>query len=64
MESAAAEGGRVVERFYRMPGSGGDGCGLGLPIVQEIARRHRAELVLQDADGGGLRTRVSFPAAA
>jgi two-component system sensor histidine kinase TctE len=30
---------RVTERFYRAS-SEGDGCGLGLAIVAEIAQRH------------------------
>jgi two-component system sensor histidine kinase TctE len=55
---------RVLERFYRIPGTGGDGCGLGLAIATEIARRHGAALSLQDGAGGrGLRVEVRFPAA-
>lgn len=54
---------RVFERFYRIPGTPGDGCGLGLPIVQEIARRHGADLALHTVPGGGLRVRIEFPAA-
>lgn len=56
---------RVVERFYRAPGTVGDGCGLGLAIVEEIARAHRAELKIgAGAHGVGARVRVTFPAAA
>lgn len=51
---------RALERFYRLPGTPGDGCGLGLTIVQEIARRHAATLGLHTADGGGLRVRLEF----
>lgn len=51
---------RALERFYRLPGSPGDGCGLGLTIVQEIATRHAATLQLQTADDGGLRARLDF----
>ena len=54
---------RALERFYRLPGSPGDGCGLGLTIVQEIARRHGSRLELHAADGGGLRARVQFASA-
>lgn len=32
----------ALERFYRIPGSGGDGCGLGLAIVREVADVHGA----------------------
>ncbi|MBI5721455.1 MAG: sensor histidine kinase N-terminal domain-containing protein [Burkholderiales bacterium] len=46
---------RVLERFYRRPGAGGSGSGLGLSIVKEICERHDIELTLQDgADGLGL----------
>ena len=53
---------RVVERFYRAPGTGGDGCGLGLAIVDEIARAHRAVLAIESGPNGrGTRVRVTFP---
>ena len=39
----------VFQPFYRALGSEADGSGLGLPIVQEIARQHGAEVVLEDA---------------
>ncbi|MBN9395346.1 MAG: sensor histidine kinase N-terminal domain-containing protein [Candidatus Melainabacteria bacterium] len=32
----------VFERFFRVPGAQGDGSGLGLSIVQEVARSHKA----------------------
>lgn len=53
---------RVFERFYRIPGTVGEGCGLGLPIVREIAQLHGAEIHLQGVMPSGLRVRVSFPA--
>ena len=56
---------RVLERFYRRPGSGGGGAGLGLPIVAQIAEGHDATLRLLDGGGGkGLRVELRFPAAA
>ncbi|MGH8660487.1 MAG: sensor histidine kinase, partial [Burkholderiales bacterium] len=55
---------RVFERFYRVLGTGTDGCGLGLAIVREIAASHRAEVTLAPgADGRGTLVRVSFPRA-
>ncbi|WP_284336335.1 sensor histidine kinase [Comamonas sp. NoAH] len=39
----------VFQPFYRALGSEADGSGLGLPIVQEIARQHDAEVLLDDA---------------
>ncbi|WP_153147368.1 ATP-binding protein [Dechloromonas sp. H13] len=56
-----AERARVFDRFYRRAGESAGGSGLGLAIVRAIARRHGAEVVLDDAPGGGLRARVVFP---
>ncbi len=51
-----------------MLGNEADGSGLGLPIVQEIARQHGAVVTLEDAQPGqappGVRVVVSFPLAA
>jgi two-component system, OmpR family, sensor histidine kinase TctE len=56
---------RVRERFYRSPGSPGMGAGLGLAIVEEIARVHEATLVIgAGSSGGGARLRVRFAAPA
>jgi two-component system sensor histidine kinase TctE len=56
---------RVRERFYRIPGSTGHGCGLGLAIVDEITRLHGADLVITGgARGRGTRIRVCFARAA
>jgi two-component system OmpR family sensor kinase/two-component system sensor histidine kinase QseC len=52
---------RVFDRFYRRAGEQESGSGLGLAIVKAIARRHGAEVALDDAPGGGLRAAVSFP---
>ncbi len=55
---------RVLERFYRIPGAPGHGCGLGLAIVEEIARLHEAAVTIAAGTGGrGTRVRVRFPAA-
>ena len=54
----------VFERFYRVLGSGEDGSGLGLPIVQEIAELHRARVTLSPNPAGqGLSRRPYFRAA-
>ena len=56
---------RVFERFYRVLGTGTEGCGLGLSIVREIALSHRAEVTLAAGAGGrGTVARVAFPRAA
>jgi two-component system sensor histidine kinase TctE len=58
-----AERARVRERFYRRPGSAGTGAGLGLAIVDEIARVHGARFSIDSGAGGtGSRMRVRFPA--
>jgi two-component system sensor histidine kinase TctE len=56
-----AERSRVRERFYRMPGATGIGCGLGLAIVDEIARVHGAAFSIGAGEAGrGARMRVRF----
>ena len=56
----------IFQPFYRALGSDADGSGLGLPIVQEIARQHEAEISVEDARPGqtppGARFTVRFPA--
>ena len=53
----------VFERFYRIPGSPGHGCGLGLAIVREIAELHGASLSFPPSSLGGLHVRIVFPLA-
>jgi two-component system sensor histidine kinase TctE len=56
-----AERERVRERFYRAAGSDGQSSGLGLAIVEEIARSHHARFDILDAhEGTGARMRVTF----
>jgi two-component system sensor histidine kinase TctE len=57
---------RVLERFYRVPGTPGTGSGLGLAIVREIATGHGASISITDATGGssatrGCRVAITFP---
>jgi two-component system, OmpR family, sensor histidine kinase TctE len=53
---------RVLERFYRMPGTTGTGSGLGLAIVREIAAGHGAALEISHGMGGrGCRVAITFP---
>jgi two-component system sensor histidine kinase TctE len=59
----AAERERVFERFVRGVNAGATGSGLGLAIVRDIARMHKAELRLMDAQGGGLLVWLRFPNA-
>ncbi|MDD5296358.1 MAG: sensor histidine kinase N-terminal domain-containing protein [Rhodocyclaceae bacterium] len=56
--------GRVMERFFRLPGTQGIGSGLGLAIVGEIAGRHGAAMAILDApeEEHGTLVMVRFPA--
>ena len=60
---ALAERPQVMERFYRVPGSGVHGSGLGLAIVAEICDRHGITVQLGDAPDGlsGLRVQLTWP---
>ena len=49
---APAERELVFQPFYRALGNEADGSGLGLPIVLEIARQHRASVTLSDSRPG------------
>ncbi len=58
---APAEMDRVLERFYRVQGTQGEGNGLGLAIADEIARLHRSQLELTPGAGGrGLRVSLTL----
>ena len=57
-----AERGRVLERFYRVPGTGGEGNGLGMAIADEIAHLHHSVLELHGGPNGrGLRVLLRLP---
>ena len=58
---AAQERERVLERFYRVPGTPGTGSGLGLAIVREIAATHAASVFIGDGAAGGCRVGITFP---
>lgn len=54
----------VFNRFFRIPGTPGAGCGLGLAIVAEIAERHFATVSLEPGlNGCGTAVRLDFSAA-
>jgi len=57
----AAERERVFERFHRLHDEPANrGCGLGLPIVREIAAASGARVALSEPPGGGLAVSVVF----
>lgn len=58
---APTERPRILERFYRVQGTRGEGNGLGLAIAEEIARVHGSHLQLQPGSGGvGLKVTLAF----
>ena len=53
---------RVLERFYRVPGTPGTGSGLGLAIVREIAAGHGATIAITEGmNAKGCRVGITFP---
>ncbi|MCB1904481.1 MAG: sensor histidine kinase, partial [Gammaproteobacteria bacterium] len=53
---------RVFERFQRLPGTKGEGSGLGLSIVKSAVALHGGSISLQDREPGqGLRIMIEFP---
>ena len=55
---------KVFERFYRVDASSGEGCGLGLAIVDEIATLHDAEVSIKaPVSGKGTVVCILFPRA-
>jgi len=60
---AAADLGRITERYYRAARSAARvaGSGLGLAIVQQAANKHGALLEIDSKPGAGTTFRVIFP---
>jgi two-component system sensor histidine kinase MprB len=55
----------VFDRFYRSPSARSlPGSGLGLAIVRQVAEGHEAAVSAENAEGGGARLRLRFPALA
>ncbi|MBI3529311.1 MAG: sensor histidine kinase N-terminal domain-containing protein [Betaproteobacteria bacterium] len=58
-----AEREQVLERFHRVEGTPGEGCGIGLAIVREIVNLHVATIAIgEGAHGRGTRVNIVFPA--
>lgn len=56
---------QVFERFFRLPESGGDGCGLGLSIVRRIASQHGGVVSIgESTELGGAAVELRFPPTA
>ena len=54
---------KVFERFYRVPGTPGEGSGIGLSIVREVVDGAGGTLILGTAAAGGLRAEMRLPGA-
>lgn len=53
---------KVFERFYRLVGSTGGGSGLGLSIVKEVAKNHKATVKIENGENNkGTTVSVLFP---
>ncbi|NKZ04205.1 ATP-binding response regulator [Actinomadura latina] len=57
-----AERERVFEEFYRVPGSGTGGTGLGLPYARRLARALGGDVVLDSVIGEGTTVVLRLPA--
>ncbi len=51
----------LFERFYRVPGSGAEGSGLGLALVREVLENHQATVAVESTVGEGTAFIVRFP---
>jgi len=57
-----ADRARVLDHFYRVPGSTATGSGLGLAIANAIAQLHGSKLMLEQSPRlGGLRIGLRLP---
>lgn len=54
---------KLFQRFYRVPGSQAEGCGLGLAIVRQVAMACDGEASARNRPEGGLEVSMCFPHA-
>ncbi|PIT75613.1 histidine kinase dimerization/phospho-acceptor domain-containing protein [Limnohabitans sp. G3-2] len=54
---------RLGDRFFRVPGNGADGSGLGWSIVRRVAQRYALQVQVDGSPAlGGLRVSLTWPA--
>ncbi|MGM3262701.1 ATP-binding protein, partial [Klebsiella pneumoniae] len=58
---AAADAGRVFERFARGEGAPSGGAGLGLAIVKRVVDSHGGRIDLSNRPQGGLVATIRLP---
>ena len=51
---------RVFERFFRLQGTPGEGAGLGLAIVRDVAEQHGARVAVEGLSSSGTRVTLTF----
>jgi heavy metal sensor kinase len=54
---------RLLDRFYRVEGTGAAGAGLGLAIVDRAMAANRGRIVIDTNQAGGVRVILSLPRA-
>lgn len=52
---------RIFDRFFRLPGSGSEGVGLGLSIAREIVRAHQGRIGVVSVPGRGCEFYCELP---
>jgi two-component system sensor histidine kinase TctE len=55
---------RVFERFFRLQGTPGEGAGLGLAIVRDVADQHGGRVAIESLSSSGTRVTLTFAAVA
>jgi len=54
---------RIFDRFYRVPGSGGSGAGLGLALVKDVVDWHGGCMTIESEPGVGSVFTVCLPSS-
>ncbi|MES2504311.1 MAG: ATP-binding protein [Myxococcota bacterium] len=55
--------GRVFDKFYRYPGSKGQGAGIGLAIAKGVVRAHEGKIMVANVKNAGACFTIILPAA-